>query len=140
VKEHEYLAYIACWGSLIIAVETLAMELEEVQRIHTWPQVLSLLGFASSSLLFYASTPPFIKHFGATMFNMSLVPTMVYSLAFSLLVYHSQVSWLYLGGYAAVLLGLSLYCLTDKARKTHNSLILPDPLLDKELARECEVS
>lgn len=134
MKEHEYLAYIACWGSLIIAAETLGMEWEEMQRIHTWPQVLSLLGFAGTSLLFYASTPPFIKHFGATMFNMSLVPTMVYSLAFALLVYSSRLDWLYFGGYASVILGLSLYCLTDQARKAHNSLIqLDPPLLDKEL-------
>lgn len=134
VKEHEYLAYISCWGSIIIAAETLAMELREVQRIHTWPQILSLLGFAVTSLLFYTSTPPFIKRFGATMFNMSLVPTMVYSLVFALLVYSSQLDWLYFGGYAAVILGLSLYCLTDKFVKAHNSLIQPDPpLLEKEL-------
>lgn len=110
------------------------MELKEVQRIHTWPQILSILGFAAASLLFYSSTPPFIKRFGATMFNMSLVPTMVYSLVFALLVYGSQLDWLYFVGYAGVIIGLSLYCLADKSVNVHNSLIQPDlPLLEKEL-------
>lgn len=118
VKEYEYLAYISCCGAVIITIEMLALELDEVRRIHTWQEILCVCGYAGSAVLFYVGIPPFIKHFGATMFNMSLIPSMVYSLVFALLVYHSQVNWLFLGGYVSVLLGLSLYCLTDKPIKT----------------------
>lgn len=123
IKEQEYLAYIAVWGSLIMTLEALTLELSEIQRIHTWQQVLCVVGYAGCSLGFYALTPYYIKRFGATMFNLSLLPTIVYALAFALVVYHSQVTWLYLGGYVLVLLGLGLYSLSE-------------PKVEKEASRE----
>ena len=112
IHEHEYLAYIGFWGSLIICVETFTIQLHEVEKVHTWAQILCILGFALATLFFYATIPFYIKAFGATMFNLSLIPTIVYSLLFSLVVYRSSVDWLYLCGYAVVLGGLCLYCLS----------------------------
>ena len=61
---------------------------------------------------------------------MSLIPTMVYSLIFSLLVYSSQFNWLYLGGYIVVVLGLSLFSLTDKPQKPPECVMEFEPLSD----------
>ena len=58
---------------------------------------------------------------------------MVYSLVFALLVYSSQFNWLYLGGYVAVILGLSLFCLTEKPRKASICLIESELLKDETL-------
>lgn len=102
---------------MIVTVETVLLEISQVQHIHSWAQICCVLGYAVAAVLFYAATPPYIKRFGATMFNMSLIPTMVYSLIFALLVYKSQFNWLYLGGYVVVILGLSLFCITDRSRK-----------------------
>lgn len=123
IKEHEYLAYIGSWGAVIVAAETLLLELPEVKRIHTIAQIFCVLGYGVAAVLFYACTPSYIKHFGATLFNMSLIPTMVYSLIFSLLVYNSQFNWLYLGGYVVVILGLSLFSLTDKPQKASDCVM-----------------
>jgi len=128
IKEHEYLAYIGSWGAVIIAAETLLLELPEVQKIHTMAQIFCVLGYGVAAVLFYACTPPYIKHFGATLFNMSLIPTMVYSLVFSLLVYSSQFNWLYIGGYIVVILGLSLFSFTDKPQKALNCMTESEPL------------
>lgn len=128
IKEHEYLAYIGTWGAVIVAAETMLLELPEIQRIHTISQILCVLGYAVAAVLFYASTPPFIKYFGATLFNMSLIPTMVYSLVFSLLVYDTQFNWLYLGGYVVVIIGLSLFSLTDKPQQALNCIVESEPL------------
>lgn len=133
IKEHEYLACIGSGGAVIVAVETVLLELSQVQRIHSWAQICCVLGYAVAAVLFYAATPPYIKRFGATMFNMSLLPTMVYSLVFALLVYSSQFNWLYLGGYVAVILGLSLFCLTEKPRKASICLNESELLKDETL-------
>jgi drug/metabolite transporter (DMT)-like permease len=104
-----------------MTIEALVLELSAIRRIHTWQEVGCVIGYAGCSLGFYALTPFFIKRYGATLFNLSLLPTIVYALAFALVVYHSHVTWLYLGGFVIVLLGLGLYSLSEPKVKKEES-------------------
>jgi len=120
-----------------MTIEALTLELSAIQRIHTWQEVLCVVGYAGCSLGFYALTPFYIKRFGATLFNLSLLPTIVYALAFALVVYHCQVTWLYLGGYVLVLLGLGLYSLSEpRAKEEENREMLPKESDDKLILDE----
>ena len=96
-----------------MTLEALTLELSTIQKIHTWQEVGCVVGYALFGLGFYALTPFYIRLYGATLFNLSLLPTIVYSLAFSLVVYDSEVTWLYLVGYVLVFAGLVLYSLSQ---------------------------
>ena len=109
VTESEYLAYIGGYGFLIIAIETFAMETEQILEIHTYEQILCVVGFALTNGGLYALMPYYVTKYGATMFNLSLITTIVYAFIFALFAYHEEAGWMYITGYAVVLAGLALY-------------------------------
>ncbi|XP_027350039.1 solute carrier family 35 member F2-like isoform X3 [Abrus precatorius] len=77
-------------------------------------EVLSFLGYALSSFMFYSIAPFVLKMSGATMFNLSLLTSDMWAVVFRVFLYHQKVDWLYFLAFAIVGIGLVIYSLVEK--------------------------
>jgi drug/metabolite transporter (DMT)-like permease len=116
IAPYELLAYLSLFAAPITVIEGLFLELKAIQRIHTYEQIAILVLFACSYSAFYILMPHYIKAYGATLFNMSLITGIIYTLLFAVVVYNAQVKWLYLAGFIVTLTGLILYNLVAVRR------------------------
>ncbi len=73
------------------------------------PPVGLLLGFAGCLFLLYSLVPLLLKQSSATVMNLSLLTSDVYSLLFGLFLFHLKFSWLYFLAFGLVVAGLIVY-------------------------------
>lgn len=108
------LANLGLWGSVLCAVQALALEgnewgtLMEHSRSSGWI-ILCFAGFVLCMFLVYTLIPVFYKMSSAVVFNMSLMTSNVYGVALSVIVFSSSPSLLYWIGFVIILCGLVLY-------------------------------
>ena len=60
-------------------------------------------------LLAYSFIPSYIKKYGATMFNLSLLAAIFYSLVFGIFLFSLKFFWLYILGFVLIIVGLIIY-------------------------------
>ena len=125
LSESSYLAHISLSGLCIITLETWLLESSQILRIHTTPQLLSIALFAVSYTGLYAGMPFYLREYGATLFNMSLIPNIVYTLVFAAVAYREHLDWMYVGGLGVVLAGLVAY----NASEIRRNIVRTPPLL-----------
>ena len=116
IVPNELLAYLSLFAAPITVIEGMFLELKAIQRIHTYEQVAFLVFFACSYSAFYILMPYYIGAYCATLFSMSLITNIIYTLLFAVVVYNAQVKWLYLAGFIVTLTGLILYNLVAVRR------------------------
>lgn len=112
---YKWLSLIGSFGSVIVLIESLSLELPVIQQITTAGQgkvylVGCIVGFSVSLLVLYSVAPYFFEVYGATVYNLSMLTTSLYGLAFEVLLLHQvEYDWLYFVGFGLVLIGIGLY-------------------------------
>jgi len=111
---NHYLCVLGFCGGIICAVQSLVMEMKYLKEISNFSQSNAYLvsyyfGFAVCLCGMYSISPYYFKKFGATMYNLSLITSTVYSLILGILFFGEDITWLYIVGYCLVLCGILLY-------------------------------
>ncbi|XP_027350037.1 solute carrier family 35 member F2-like isoform X1 [Abrus precatorius] len=111
----EMVSMLGVFGFLISLVEVSVIELKTLASVKWSVEiVLSFLGYALSSFMFYSIAPFVLKMSGATMFNLSLLTSDMWAVVFRVFLYHQKVDWLYFLAFAIVGIGLVIYSLVEK--------------------------
>lgn len=106
----EALGMLGLWGSVINCSQAWILEgTQLVQVAWTWRLLGSILGFQFCLFGMYVMTSIFLQISDATVFNLSLLTSDVYSIIFSWQVQHRYISWMYGFAFATTLSGLVLY-------------------------------
>lgn len=111
----ELMAMLGLFGAIISACQISILERNELKSIH-WSAgaVIPFLGFAAAMFLFYSGVPILLKLSGATMLNLSLLTSDMWSVLIRIFAYHEKVDWMYFIAFAAVAVGLFVYSGGDK--------------------------
>lgn len=106
----EALGMLGICGSVISGIQALATERTAISAIvWTLPALLYLLGFQLCLFSMYVLTSVFLLRSDATLFNLSLLTSDVYSVLFSWFVQHQRFSWVYGAAFTTTVSGLVLY-------------------------------
>ena len=106
VQPVHYLAYLGVYGLFITVIQSLAMELPMISEISTAAEIFCYIGFMGVLLIDYSIAPYFFLHFGATLYNISLLTCPLYGLIFSMALFGQEFSALYFVGYVLVMIGI----------------------------------
>lgn len=123
-----FLVTLGATGTIITAIESCIFELEQISEARTLESVFYYIAFVVVFVLMNSLSPNYIKIYGATMYNLSLLTTMVYGLLFGILLFNEAVSWLYLIGFVFIILGIIIYnkprsqIPTEEQQLSHSSL------------------
>lgn len=111
----ELMAFLGLFGAIISAIQVSILERSALKAIH-WSAgaTLPFVGFAVAMFLFYSFVPVLLKISGATMLNLSLLTSDMWSVIIRIFAYHQKVDWMYFLAFAAVTLGLVIYSWGDK--------------------------
>lgn len=106
----EALGMLGLFGTAVCAVQAAALEGDALLQT-TWHagRVLDLVGFQLCLFGMYVLTSIFLGMADATVFNMSLLTSDFYSVAFAWLVQGQRPTWLYAAAFATTMSGLVLY-------------------------------
>eukprot|EP00054_Salpingoeca_dolichothecata_P010133 m.57013 g.57013 ORF g.57013 m.57013 type:complete len:154 (+) comp18830_c1_seq1:203-664(+) len=86
------------------------LERSEVRHLElTGGSVGLLVGFSVCLFLLYSLVPLLLQISGATMLNLSLLTSDVYSLLFGLFLFHYKFSGLYILAFCTIIVGLIIY-------------------------------
>jgi len=106
----EYLASLGFFGLLIAATQSALFERESIGQLALTPNTsLCVVGFVLCLFLIYCNSSQFLKHADAPLFNLSLLTSDVYAVAFAYLAYDYSVHWLYYVAFAMTCIGLVIY-------------------------------
>jgi drug/metabolite transporter (DMT)-like permease len=105
----EYLFILGGCGSIVIGIMGYLLEFDRVKEMDNWKEGLFMLSFGVSIVISYSMAPSFLKRYGATFYNLSLLVSSLYSLFFELFYLETQLEVLYLIGFCLVLIGIVIY-------------------------------
>lgn len=105
----QYLFIIGSCGALIMATECYLLEYDIISNLLEPYQVLYIAGFAVCLFINYSIAPYFLRYYGATFYNLSLLTSSLYGLIYELTVLGTSFEYLYLIGFGFVMLGILLY-------------------------------
>lgn len=106
---NEYLLVLGITGTIIILIESLPLELTYIKNISTVLQILNYIGFGISLICMYSIAPYYFKNYSATMYNLSLLTTMVYGLILGIFIFEESFSYLYFAGFLVVIVGIIVH-------------------------------
>ncbi|KAJ4705183.1 solute carrier family 35 member F1-like [Melia azedarach] len=117
----ELVSMIGVFGLLVSVVQLSILKIGSLESVK-WSTdiILSFIGYAASSFMFYTLVPFVLKLSGATMFNLSMLTSDMWAVVIRILFYRQQVDWLYYLAFAIVVVGLVIYSTTEK-----NSIPIP---------------
>ncbi|CAL5085236.1 unnamed protein product [Urochloa decumbens] len=106
----ELMAMLGLFGAIVSAIQISILEREELHSI-TWNAgaVLPFLGYAVAMFLFYSTVPTVLKICGATMLNLSLLTSDMWSVLIRIFAYHEKVDWIYFVAFACTAAGIIIY-------------------------------
>lgn len=106
----ELMAMLGFFGAIISAIQISILERNELEHIQ-WSAgaVFPFVGFASAMFLFYSGVPVLLKISGATMLNLSLLTSDMWTVLIRIFAYHEKVDWMYFVAFGAVAVGLVVY-------------------------------
>ncbi|KAJ0872111.1 putative solute carrier family 35 member SLC35F1/F2/F6 [Helianthus annuus] len=138
----ELMAMLGLFGAIFSGIQII-LEREELKSIH-WSSgsLLPYTGFAAAMFLFYSGVPVLLKMSGATMLNLSLLTSDMWSVLIRIFAYHEKVDWMYFVAFVAVAIGLVVYSGFDKENHADEAADLSryldeeagDPSSNKHLA------
>ena len=105
----EYLFVLGGFGSIVIGIMGYLLEFDDVEEMNNWKEGLCMIGFGVCIVISYSMTPSFLKRYGATFYNLSLLASSLYSLFFELFFLETRLEVLYLIGFCMVLIGITIY-------------------------------
>eukprot|EP00931_Biecheleriopsis_adriatica_P008873 TRINITY_DN110009_c0_g1_i1.p1 TRINITY_DN110009_c0_g1~~TRINITY_DN110009_c0_g1_i1.p1 ORF type:complete len:362 (-),score=66.28 TRINITY_DN110009_c0_g1_i1:40-1083(-) len=106
----EVLGMLGLCGSIVSCVQTAAVEGRGLTEVAwSWQTVGLIFGFQMCLFGMYVLTSVFLQVADATLFNLSLLTSDVYSILYSWQVQHRQISKVYGVAFATTLSGLVLY-------------------------------
>ncbi|KAM7257291.1 hypothetical protein ACFE04_013032 [Oxalis oulophora] len=118
----ELMAFLGLFGAIISAIQIVPLnepnrsivERNELKAIK-WSAgaALPFIGFSVAMFLFYSLVPVFLKINGATMLNLSLLTSDMWSVLIRIFAYHEKVDWIYFVAFGAVTIGLIIYSWGD---------------------------
>eukprot|EP00039_Didymoeca_costata_P010353 m.139324 g.139324 ORF g.139324 m.139324 type:complete len:418 (+) comp14797_c0_seq3:278-1531(+) len=132
VKERsaiEFLGMIGLFGSIISGMQTFLLERHQIiDADWNTALVLHLLGFSLSLVSLYMIVPVLLYMSSATVFNLSLLTSDVYTLLYSVFIFRYEFQWPYLISFAATWFGLLVYTATPEKKEVsttqnHNQAI-----------------
>ncbi|CAL0308245.1 unnamed protein product [Lupinus luteus] len=111
----ELMAMLGIFGSIMSAIQISILESNELESIKwTAGAELPFFGFAVAIFMFYSLVPVLLKTNGATMLNLSLLTSDMWSVLIRIFAYHEKVDWMYFLAFGAVVAGLLIYSGVDK--------------------------
>lgn len=106
----EYLSLIGGFGACIGAAQTVLWERHDLAGLHWTPPIaLCSAGFVGCLFLIYCNASEFLKVGDAPLFNLSLLTSDVYAVAFAYLAFGQQVHWLYYVAFVVTAAGICMY-------------------------------
>jgi drug/metabolite transporter (DMT)-like permease len=105
----EYLMVLGIFGSIILTIQSYALEYDNILALNNSNQYLCIVGFSICLAIDYAIAPYFFKNFGATFYNLSLLMSPLYSLFFDIFYSQGTYDALYLIGFCFVMIGILIY-------------------------------
>ncbi|CAG9324363.1 unnamed protein product [Blepharisma stoltei] len=112
VNNHDpntYLTTLGFSGMLITLTQSLIMEYDYITSIDSISQVGCYAGFAICLASMYSISPYYFVKYGATMYNLSLLTSLLYGVIFGVLLFHEGMSWFYIISFTLVLCGIVIY-------------------------------
>ncbi|KAJ0502730.1 putative solute carrier family 35 member SLC35F1/F2/F6 [Helianthus annuus] len=104
--------FLVVAGATLYAVSNVSEEffVKTADRIELMA-MLGLFGaiFSAAMFLFYSGVPVLLKMSGATMLNLSLLTSDMWSVLIRIFAYHEKVDWMYFVAFVAVAIGLVVY-------------------------------
>lgn len=122
----KWLSMMGAFAGVIVLIEALCLEIPMIQEISSIAQskdysVCCLMGFAVCLFGLYSIAPYYLKAYGATVYNLSLLTTSLYGLVFEVLFLHQTTfDWLYLVGFCFVLVGIVLYNISSTQQSSNS--------------------
>ncbi|XP_019430834.1 PREDICTED: solute carrier family 35 member F1-like [Lupinus angustifolius] len=111
----ELMAMLGIFGSIMSAIQISILERNELESIKwTAGAGIPFFGFAVAMFMFYSLVPVLLKTNGATMLNLSLLTSDMWSVLIRIFAYHEKVDWMYFLAFGAVVAGLLIYSGDDK--------------------------
>ncbi|CAL0318912.1 unnamed protein product [Lupinus luteus] len=125
----ELMAMLGIFGGIMSAIQISILERNELKSIHwTAGAVIPFLGFSLAMFVFYSVVPVLLKTNGATMLNLSLLTSDMWSVLIRIFAYHEKVDWMYFLAFGAVVAGLLIYSGGDKDEtQQHPNVAEEDP-------------
>ncbi|XP_019430835.1 PREDICTED: solute carrier family 35 member F1-like [Lupinus angustifolius] len=109
------MAMLGIFGSIMSAIQISILERNELESIKwTAGAGIPFFGFAVAMFMFYSLVPVLLKTNGATMLNLSLLTSDMWSVLIRIFAYHEKVDWMYFLAFGAVVAGLLIYSGDDK--------------------------
>lgn len=115
-----YLATLGFSGMVITLVQSLSMELNSIQSIDSISQISCYAGFAISLAGMYSISPYYFAKYGATLYNLSLLTSLLFGVCFGVLLFDEGMSWLYIISFTLVMLGILIYNKPQNAENKPN--------------------
>ncbi|GAM19783.1 hypothetical protein SAMD00019534_029580 [Acytostelium subglobosum LB1] len=119
-----YLAIIGIYGTIISSIQLAIFERNEL-RTMVWsgPVIGYIVGFAICLFTMYSITPFMMRIAGATLMNLSLLTSDIFSVVVAIFLFHRRLDWLYFMSFFVIVSGLVIYNLSQPHPK---SLLLPN--------------
>jgi len=125
VGRSEALGYLGFWGSLIAGVQAALSERSALEQCVWTPwTALLLVGYQLCLYCMYVLTSRFLLASDATLFNLSMLTSDVYSVIFAWKVQQQRFSLLYAAAFTTTMSGVAIYSAQ------------PVPVVDSEVAAE----
>eukprot|EP01133_Synstelium_polycarpum_P001366 gene1366-1569_t len=117
VKKYDrisYLALLGIFGTVISGIQLAILERNELATMNWTPGITGyMIGFALCLFGMYAVTPTMMDIAGATLMNLSLLTSDIFSLIIGIFLFDRKLSWLYLLGFFIILSSLIIYNLSQ---------------------------
>ena len=111
----EFLGLVGLWGSIIAGVQLAILERKEIAGLgNSAGEIGLLVAFAACLFMLYSLVPFLLRLSSATMMNLALLTSDVYSLLFGLFLFHYSFSVLYFAAFVTIIVGLVIYHLSGQ--------------------------
>jgi solute carrier family 35 protein F1/2 len=134
----ELMAMLGLFGAIVSACQISILERNELKSIH-WSAgaVFPFTGFSVAMFLFYSGVPVLLKISGATMLNLSLLTSDMWSVLIRIFAYREKVDWIYFIAFAVVALGLVVYSWGDgEINQSQATVVDEEVMQNKNLDEE----
>eukprot|EP01135_Chromosphaera_perkinsii_P000254 Nk52_evm23s62 gene=Nk52_evmTU23s62 len=133
VHRLEMLTFVGLFGSLVSACQAAVLEYKVLSEMQMNVDMGLLLGgFALCLFVMYSCVPFLLARSNATMMNLSLLASDVYSVVLGIFIFHYSFSLLYIGSILLIVFGLMIYNSSAVSMDVHREQTVSDRHEDTE--------
>ncbi|VVT49394.1 uncharacterized protein SAPINGB_P002249 [Magnusiomyces paraingens] len=116
---YEVVGQLGFFGTFIIGVQCAIFERGSMRNANWQPKIGGYLtGYTLSMLILYCTAPILFRMSSSAFYNLSLLTSDFWSLIIGIRVFGYYVFWLYPVGFVCIIIGVIIYHLVPKSRKT----------------------